>query len=274
LPATVLSDFLSDPPSQPFCAILGHPVSHSLSPRLHSEAFRLIGLDWRYAAIDIRPEEMSRLPELLALDAFRGANVTIPHKRAVMPFLDAIDPEAAEAGAVNTLVRGDGGWVGYNTDIPGFMDPLAGRLPALAGRSAVVFGSGGAAAAVVYALTRAGMQVLVVSRHPDPADPKTLSYEAFAQRTSDPLLWVNATPLGMGDLADRSPLEGFHVEHDADRIGYDLVYRKTLSPFLATIRHAGGLVISGDAMFMGQARRAFEHWTGVPFPEEAAHVLA
>lgn len=270
----MLSDFLSDPPSQPFCAILGHPVSHSLSPRLHTEAFRRVGLDWRYLAIDVGPDETDRLPELLGLDALRGANVTIPHKIAVMRHLDAIDPLAAAAGAVNTLVRGAAGWTGHNTDVPGFLDPLRPSLDELRGRDAVVFGSGGASAAAVYALTQAGMRVTRVSRRPDPADPGMVSYDAFRHRASDPLLWVNATPLGMGADADRSPLDGMAPGPDPRRIGYDLIYGRSQTPFLRKIADGGGTVISGDAMFLGQARRAFELWTGVPFPEEAAHVLA
>lgn len=270
----MLSDFLSDPPSTPFCAILGHPVSHSLSPRLHTEAFRRIGRDWRYLAIDVHPDEIGLLPELLALGTYQGGNVTIPHKKAVMPFLDAIDAVAAAVGAVNTIVKSPAGWTGHNTDVPGFLDPIAHRLPELSGATAVVFGSGGAAAAVIHALTQAGMRVLTVSRNPDPQDPTALSYDAFRSRAIEPRLWVNATPLGMGAHADRSPLDGLTLRSDPHRIGYDLIYGTSPTPFLRKIGDAGGTVISGDAMFLGQARRAFTLWTGEAFPEEAAHVLA
>jgi shikimate dehydrogenase len=270
----VTSDFLNALPSGPFCAILGHPVSHSLSPRLHTEAFRLIGLDWRYVAIDLPADRLHVLPDVMAMDGFRGANVTIPHKKAVMPVLDAIDPQASSVGAVNTIAKGEEGWIGHNTDVAGFLDPIAYRLPGWVGETAVVFGSGGASAAVAYALRQAGMRVLTVSRRPDPDDSSTLTYEAFQARASDPLLWVNATPLGMGALSDRSPLEAIDLCHDPRRIGYDLIYGTSPTPFLRRIGQAGGTVISGDAMFLGQARRAFELWTGVPFPEEAARVLA
>lgn len=199
--------------------------------------------------------------------------MTIPLKKAVMSVLDAIDPWAASVGAVNTIVREGGGWIGHNTDVAGFLDPIAHRIPGWVGETAVVFGSGGASAAVAHALRHAGMRVLTVSRRPDPDDPNTLSYEAFRIRTSDPLLWVNATPLGMGALSDRSPLDAIDLCHDPRRIGYDLIYGRSPTPFLTRIGQAGGTMISGDAMFLGQARRAFELWTGVPFPEEAARVL-
>jgi shikimate dehydrogenase len=269
----VTSDFLNALPSGPFCAILGHPVSHSLSPRLHSEAFRLIGLDWRYVAIDLPADRLDVLPDLMAMDRFKGANVTIPHKKAVMPFLDAIDPGAASIGAINTVAKRGVHWIGHNTDLDGFLDPIAARLPGLEGRTAVVFGSGGASAAVRYALGLAGMRVVTVSRRPDPQDASMWSYEQFQARPSDPLLWVNATPLGMGAYADRSPLDGIDIQPDPSRIGYDLIYGKSATPFQRRIGQTGGSVITGDAMFLGQARRAFELWTGVAFPEEAVRVL-
>jgi shikimate dehydrogenase len=269
----VTPDILDSLPSAPFCVILGHPVSQSLSPRLHSEAFRLIGLDWRYVAIDLPADWLDVLPDLMAMDKFMGANVTIPHKKAVMPFLDAIEPGAAAIGAVNTIARRGGDWIGHNTDLDGFLDPIVARLPGLEGRSAVVFGSGGASAAVRYALRQAGMRVITVSRRPDPQDASMWSYEQFQTRPSDPLLWVNATPLGMGEHADRSPLDGLDLRPDPSRIGYDLIYGKSATPFLRRIGQAGGSVITGDAMFVGQARRAFELWTGVAFPEEAVRVL-
>lgn len=150
-------------------AVIGHPVGHSLSPVMHAAAFRAVGLPWSYEPWDVPP---GGLPA--ALDALRadprwvGVNLTIPHKEAALPLLDRVDPAARRVGAVNTVVREDGGvLVGYNTDGIGFLRDLEEHgLPAdrLAGRRALVLGAGGAARAVASALLAAGMAVIVANR--------------------------------------------------------------------------------------------------------------
>lgn len=269
-----LTDFLSCPPNRPFCVLIGHPVSHSLSPRLHGEAFRLTDLDWDYHAVDVEPADLQRVADLFASERFRGANVTIPHKVAIVPFLDVLRPPADSIGAVNTIVPGGDGLVGHNTDLPGFLDPLLAHLDHLRGKAAVVFGSGGARLAVVHALRSIGMApVVTVSRYPDPADASAMGYDAFGTSTLDPTLWVNTTPLGMEAYPDASPIAGFRLAYNPDRIGYDLIYRREPTPFLKAIRQAGGTVLNGEPMFIGQARRSFELWTGAPMPVEAERVL-
>lgn len=270
----MLRRFLSDPPNHPFCAILGDPVSHSLSPRLHNEAFRRLEFDWTYLPIQVLPNELSLLPELFALPTFRGANVTVPHKEAVMSFVRQLDTVAAKIGAVNTIVPADGAMVGYNTDMDGFMDPLAPFASRLAGANALVFGSGGAQKAVLFALKRLGMAaVRVVSRTPDLADPTQISYDHVAGFAENTTLFVNATPLGLPHLADRSPLDGLDLRISPHQIGYDLLYKPRITPFLKRFESNGAAIIGGMEMFIGQAKRSFELWTGVPMPEEAADVL-
>ncbi len=269
----MLRDFLSQPPETPFCLLLGDPVAHSLSPRLHNEAFRLAGMEWTYHAVQVAGHELERLPELFALSGFRGANVTVPHKQAVMPYLGRIDALAAEIGAVNTLVPQDGGVTGHNTDLGGFLDPLSALESRLRGAHALIFGSGGAHKAVRTALHQLQLgSVRVVSRTPDPEDALQIGY-ADVPHSGDITLFVNATPLGLPHLTGRSPLDGLDFAIGPQHIGYDLLYKPRVTPFLERFVTQGATAIGGMEMFIGQARRSFELWTGVPMPEEAADVL-
>jgi shikimate dehydrogenase len=240
---------------------------------LHDEGFRRSGLGWHYHAIQVPKDELPLLPELFALPGFRGANVTVPHKEAVMAYLDRVDALAANIGAVNTVVPIDGVMVGHNTDLDGFLDPLAPFAERLRGRNAIVFGSGGAQKAVVVALRRLELaSVRVVSRTPDPNDPAQIGYADLTE-IGDITLFVNATPLGLPHLAGKSPLDGLDLRIGPHQIGYDLLYKPRITPFLARFESAGASVIGGMAMFVGQAKRSFELWTGVPMPAEAADVL-
>lgn len=269
----MLSHFLSQPPDTPFCVLLGDPVAHSLSPRLHNEAFHRLGLPWQYHAIRVTNEELVHLPELFGLPGFRGANVTVPHKEAVMPYLGRVDALAATIGAVNTIVPMDGVMVGYNTDLDGFLDPLMPFADRLRGANAVVFGSGGSQKAVRVALERLQLaDIRVVSRTPDPRDPSQIGYPDLSD-AENISLFVNATPLGLPHLAGKSPLDGLDLRIGPHQIGYDLLYKPRVTPFLARFESAGATVIGGMEMFVGQARRSFERWTGVPMPMEATDVL-
>lgn len=270
----MLSQFLLHPPETPFCVILGDPVSHSLSPALHGEAFRRIRSEWTYLPLRVTQDDLQRLPELFALSGFRGANVTVPHKSAVVPLIDVLDPLAADIGAVNTIVKRDGAIHGYNTDMDGFLDPLRPLANDLHGREAMVFGSGGARNAVVAGLRRLGLsRVRTVSRSPLDDDPDLIPYESVVRFAENCALFVNATPLGLPHLAGRSPLDGLELRLRTGQIGYDLLYKPKITPFLERFRDADAVCIGGMDMFIGQAKRSFRLWTGVPMPEEALHAL-
>lgn len=150
-------------------AVLGHPIGHSLSPVLHNAAFRAVGLPWTYERRDVPPAELpAALAALRADPTWAGVNLTIPHKEAALALLDRVDPAARRVGAVNTVVREDGGiLVGYNTDGIGFLRDLEehGLPPSrLAGHRALVLGAGGAARAVAFALAEAGMTLVIANR--------------------------------------------------------------------------------------------------------------
>ncbi len=185
---------MSRPPATPGSppprrlAVLGHPIGHSLSPALQSAAFRAAGLPWSYQAWDVPPGDLeAALAQVRADPRWAGVNLTIPHKEAALALLDRIDPAARRIGAVNTVVREDGGaLVGYNTDGTGFLRDLEehGLPPGrLAGRRALVLGAGGAARAVVFALLEAGMAVVIANR--TAARARALARE-LAQPPMDP----------------------------------------------------------------------------------------
>lgn len=258
--------------------LLGWPVGHSFSPAMHNAAAAALGLNWAYVPLPVRPESLiSALGGLAAL-GFRGANVTVPHKEAVLPYLDAVYPAAQTIGAVNTIVIGDGRLTGFNTDWSGFLADLEEHGLALDGRDCVVLGAGGAARAVVYALLRAGARVAVLARRPEQAEQLAADLreglpEAAAPRAAalanlagimdgayHPVI-INTTPLGMAGAEAASPWpEGVPLPGDA--FVYDLVYNPPQTPLMAQAAAAGCHTANGLGMLVNQAAEAFELWTG------------
>lgn len=260
--------------------LLGDPVAHSVSPAMHAAAFREHGLDAIYLACRV---EAGRLMEAVrGLDALGalGANVTIPHKEAVLGLCNALSPEATAVGAVNTLVRGEAGWTGHTTDVAGFLAPLAHEeVP-----DATVLGAGGAARAVVYALltTFAPSRLTLASRRPEQAEALARDLAPFDSRgglavaslTEAPAarLVVNATPLGMHGMEDLSPYP--RADLGPGQIAYDLVYRPRETRFLREAAARGAQAIGGLPMLVGQAAESFRLWTGRDFPTDAARRAA
>jgi len=249
--------------------VIGAPIRHSLSPAIFNAAFEACDLDWVYLAFEVGPGDAQ-----LALDAMRaleigGLSVTMPHKDAVAELVDHCTPEAAALHAVNCVVATGDGLVGENTDGPGFLDAL--RIETgfeVGGRRAVVMGAGGAARAIVLALSRAGAaEVSVVNRTADRAEiaaslagPVGRVSTADAIETAD--LVVNATSVGMGD-----GLTPFDVGRlTAGQVVADVVYHPSPTPLVAAARERGVLAIDGLGMLVHQAGHAFRLWTGVEPP--------
>ncbi len=263
--------------------LLGDPVAHSQSPALHNAAFAACGLDLVYLACRVAPGRLeAAIAGLRALGAV-GANVTIPHKRAVLPFLDRLTPAAQGAGAANTLFRQDDRWVGDNTDVGGFLDGLQPFADQLYGADMLVWGAGGGARAVVYALltTFAPATLTLAARRVEQAqaladafaglDPAgalqivPLAHMDEAVQTAR--LLVNTTPLGMVGHEAATPYPA--ARFAPGQIVYDLVYVPRPTRLLREAAAAGAVPLDGLAMFRGQAARAFGRWTGLPFPDAA-----
>jgi len=256
--------------------IIGWPVEQSLSPAIHNAAFEAAGLDWVYAAFPVRPGEAGRAVDAMRALGIRGLNVTMPHKRDVIAALDELSPEAARAGAVNTIVAEGERLVGETTDGPGFVRFLtadAGVEPA--GVRALVFGAGGAARAIVLALCDMGGRVAVAARRRDQAeeiaavakDAKPVAFDAMAvdAELGHAEIVVNATPVGHA---------GETLPFDPARLGprhvvVDLIYHPESTPFVRTARERGARAFNGLGMLVHQAALSFELWTGLDAPIEA-----
>jgi shikimate dehydrogenase len=265
--------------------VIGDPVRHSLSPTIHNAAFAALGLDWAYLAFEV-PEGAAGLAVggMRAL-GIEGLSVTMPHKAAVIPALDALSAEAEALGSVNCISRDGPGLLGDSTDGPGFLDALRideGVEPA--GLRCVVVGAGGAGRAVARALGQAGAgAVVVVNRSEDPARRAAAlagptGVVGRAEDVAEADIVVNATPLGMGVVV------GTHGEHeplpvDPARLGagqlvVDLVYHPTSTPLLRAARDAGATAVGGLGMLIHQAAHAFRRWTGEDPPLEAMSAAA
>ena len=253
--------------------VIGWPVTHSLSPAIHNAAFAALGLDWVYVPLPVAPGSMRAAADGLVALGFRGANVTMPHKTESAELADELSDEAQRLDAVNTFVVAGDRLLGHNTDAPGFDRFLrrdAGFEPQ--GRTALLYGAGGAARAVALALGLAGVQVLQVAvRDPGRAADLIGSIEATGMRVevvafdaAEGLradLVVNATPLG----ADGRSCPPMPVLDDGVLV-VDLLYTPTQTPLQIAAREAGAEVFGGLGMLLHQAALSFELWTGTPAP--------
>ena len=272
---------------QAYAEVIGDPIAQSKSPAIHNFWLGKLGIDAEYRAVHVRAEALaSYLAERKTDPNWRGCNVTMPHKQAVMPYLERLDPLAARIGAVNTIVRSqNGSLAGYNTDAAGFLEPLRPLLEQEhLFRMARVLGTGGAARAIVAALAREQVVIVLAGRDPararalldalDPggehhatdithfADPTDF---AFDDRTGCLDLIVNASPLGM---AGQPPL-AFDFSHaPPGSVVYDIVTHPADTPLLQAARAAGLRTIDGLTMLIGQAAVAFEKFFGQPPPRD------
>ena len=248
--------------------VIGDPIGHSLSPVLHNAAFHARRFDAVFVPFLVR-----HLREFLGtVKGFgvAGLAVTIPHKEAILRFLDDCDPLAAQIGAVNTVVvRGGGRLYGYNTDYVGVLRSLERRIR-LAGSRVLLFGAGGAARAAAFALAQAGSNVCVCSRRPERARAlaravggQVVARAGLAHEFFDAI--VNCTPVGMHPRGG-SPLSSAELNC---RIVMDMVYRPRETELLRLARRKGIEVISGVEMFLAQGFAQYEIWTGERAPESA-----
>jgi shikimate dehydrogenase len=258
--------------------VIGWPCAHTLSPRMHNAAYIALGLDMVYVPLPVPPDRVGEAVRGLAALGFAGANVTVPHKSAVLPYLAELTPIAAALGAANTLtVRPDGSLAGDNTDAHGFMADLrAHGFEPGPGTRALVVGAGGAARSVVYGLAEAGATVAVANRTLEraeelcqlvaralPTAETHLSAHPFpvglARFARDADLVVNATSLGLHGTDDPLPWDGAVSLHPGQLV-YDLIYGDT--PFLALARSQGARAVDGLGMLVRQGARAAALWTG------------
>jgi shikimate dehydrogenase len=262
--------------------LLGHPVHHSRSPKMHNAALNAMGLDWVYLPFDVAREDLTNAVAGLWALGCQGFNVTIPHKEAVCALLPTITPAAQQIGAVNTVLRTPTGWVGTNTDGIGFLAGLPHQR--WDQKISLILGNGGSARAVIWGCLQANFKKIYVwGRDPQklqalqavfPMIQPILQLEPHILATAD--LVVNTTPLGMlGAYQDRSPLT---IEHFAQLpphvLIYDLVYTPEQTLFLQQAQQRGLATQGGLTMLVAQGAKALQLWTqqDVPIPVMLAAV--
>ncbi len=266
-------------------AIIGHPVTHSLSPILHGAAFRALGIDATYDRLTIRTEDLTVAWEEQLRPHYNGFNVTLPLKSAVIPLLDSVEELAAAVGAVNTVTRLGDQLRGTNTDILGIRASLAPFIAQIRHIPAVVIGAGGTARSVTAAmasdvhpshltflvrdLQRASdVAALASSLLSCPVEVSTLESPTAHIALSKAGLIVQTTPVGMAPEIERTPAPSF-TGFRPEQVVFDVIYRPLETVFLRRAASAGCRVIGGLELFLLQGAAAFEQWLGRPMPLEA-----
>jgi shikimate dehydrogenase len=251
-------------------ALVGHPVGHSLSPAMHNAAFVADGLDFVYVCLDVDPDELPSAVRGMEALKLRGFNVTMPHKRAMIPLVDELDEGARISGAVNTVVIEDSGLCGFNTDGGGMVMACQEAGIGLSGRSVLILGAGGTAAAIAVAFGDAGVGELhIANRSVERAallrdklhetGMKDLAVHRL-DALPDAEIVINTTPLGMKE-GDPMPVPSGYVRKN--RVFCDAVYRPgTQTPLVRLARERGVPVVAGDRMLLYQGVLAQKLWTG------------
>ena len=256
--------------------IIGHPIQHSLSPVIQNAAFAAGGLDYIYVPFAVSPENLEQAVIGLKVLGVCGFNVTIPHKTAIIPFLDRLDESAEAAGAVNTVKLSGTSYIGYNTDGDGLVDALSIDLDFLPGADQIlVIGAGGAARGAIAALCRSGAkEILVCNRSLDNATALMLDMKVLypgtrievinenqmnCERLGFTSLLLNTTSLGMkGERIEYINLSYLPMHANV----YDMVYSCSGTPLVKEASASGLRAVNGLGMLVAQGERAFEIWTG------------
>jgi shikimate dehydrogenase len=259
-------------------AVIGDPIDHSLSPNIHSAAFRELNLENSYIAYRIPKGELSDGIESLKKIKIDGFNVTIPHKVEMMKYLDKMDESCSIIGAVNTVTNTEGILKGYNTDMDGFLDPFKKKEIKIQDKKILLLGAGGAARAIVAGVAKEkAKHITIANRTLENANnlaqfankiglnADAITIENAGNDLKNYDIIVNATSIGLKNEPSPISLESIKPE----TIVYDIVYMPMNTDFLKKAKEKGAKIIYGYEMLLGQAVRAFEIWHGIEAPYNA-----
>lgn len=258
--------------------IIGDPIEHSLSPMIHNAGFNHLKLRSTYIAYKVKYLELEASIFSLKKVGITGFNVTIPHKTNVLKYIDVLDSIAKQAGAVNTVQNVQGSLYGYNTDVEGFLRPLANRKINLNGMNILLLGAGGAARAVVAGLSKEtqDIKISIANRNINKAKElaklgtqlgskcDTLGLDDVKLNSNRADMIVNTLPLGMDN--ENAIIDIPSISEGS--IVYDIVYRPVLTNLLRNAKQAGAMLIYGYEMLLEQAAESFQIWTGMPAPKD------
>ncbi len=266
------SEFIKTPlAASPHFLLVGNPVSHSVSPLMHNTALSHHGINAKYHAVAVSMSELSSLVSHFNSDSFLGANITIPHKLHLFSAVDEHSNTAKTIGAINTVLKREDRLIGENTDAYGFRKPLEGYLNEIELDRAIVFGTGGATKAIIYALNDLGFEeVVMVSRKPErhlqTEGTIMTNYDLWTEFADEASLIVNATPLGMYPNTSASPVQPSELDFLEGKLCYDIVYNPRETTFLKQAKQANAIPIGGLDMLIYQGAESFRQWTGKQFP--------
>lgn len=258
-------------------AVIGDPIDHSLSPNIHSAAFRELNLECSYIAYRIPKGELKDGIEGLKKIKINGFNVTIPHKVEMMKYLDKMDESCSLIGAVNTVTNEGGFLKGYNTDMDGFLEPFKKKKLIIQNKKILLLGAGGAARAIVAAFAKEkAKHITIANRTLKKAQDlaqfsKKIGLDANGiditsiESLDEYQIIVNATSIGL--KKEPSPIRMDSIKPET--IVYDIVYMPMNTDFLTQAKEKGAVIIYGYEMLLGQATRAFEIWHGMEAPYNA-----
>lgn len=272
--------------------VFGSPISHSLSPLMHNETFALKNLNALYLPFLVEKRHLKTALQTVYDEGLSGLSITLPLKGKVIEFLDEISPHARRIASVNTVVIRNGKLNGFNTDLDGFLAPLRQYIEPIRYESIAVFGGGGGARTVLYALLRnySFPRLTLITRNSQQGNNLLDEAESWKKGTTDlewtdfddtsrysEALWesrliVNCTPLGMTGYSGEFPRQ-FVRFFRPGQIAYDLIYTPLKTSFLSAAEKRGALAISGLDMLVGQGAKAFRIWTKKVMPQEKIKAL-
>ncbi len=264
--------------------VIGDPIDHSLSPEMQNFVIQKLDINYCYHAFHVTPTELEKAIDSFQTLNFKGINVTLPHKQAVIRHVDEVSEEARSLGAVNTIVFKNNKRFGFNTDVIGFLDSLGEFRQSLKTKTAIVIGAGGSARAVIYALIQDGIgEVKIFNRTLEKGEK--LKYEIIGMTQFDKIssiqptmtdltheiqnasILINTTPIGMHPEVHASPVDDEFL-FPKDILVYNLIYNPLETKFLQKARSAGACIMNGLDMLIYQGIESLKIWTGIEFETE------
>jgi shikimate dehydrogenase len=263
------------------CGVIGDPIEHTLSPIMHNAAFNALKLDYSFIAFKVKPAELENAANGMRALNIRGLNVTMPHKSAILKFLDRVDLSAQIINSVNTVLNKESKLFGFNTDGVGALKALRENGVELKGRKVLLLGAGGAARAIAYSMAKETDELAVLNRTLKPAQDLaklleklankkifagSLSPKEIQQNLQDSDILINATSIGMKPKAEESVVAPKLLRPNLAVM--DIVYNPMETKLVKEAQAAGAKVVSGVEMLIYQGAASFEIWTGKPAPVE------
>lgn len=267
------------------CGLIGNPVEHTMSPAIHNTLAEKMGQNLVYVPFHVPAGHVEEAVKGACALNLLGCNVTVPYKSEVIPYLREIDPLAAQIGAVNTLVRVEGGFKGYNTDMPGLYRAMCEDDVAIEGESVLILGAGGVARAVAVLLAQKGAaEILILNRTLEKAGAiadevngilgkelvRVLAPADYVKLPHDrKYLAIQATNVGMFPNVENAVIEDADF-YEKIHTGYDLIFNPAKTKFMTLVENSGGKAFNGLKMLLYQGVIAYELWTGMTVSKELA----